>query len=150
MDLKTLLKMFALHFTVIYGLSMMVTLVWSACIAPDELFGLDFFWKMLLFSLGADLPLFVFYSRSEHSTKQYLARVIIHAALLEAILMPSGYFIGLWHGVGGFFAFFFVVLAVDGAVTGLTYLNTKVWANKVNAALKERKLNNKEEEEYDD
>jgi len=149
MNLKTIIKMFFLHLAVIYGLSMMVSLVWCACTEPDGVFHLDFLWKMLLFSLGADLPLFVFYSRKEFSSKQYIIRVIIHACLLEAILLPSGYFIGLWGGVGGFFIFFFVVLLVDAAVMVLTYVNTKTCADKINAAIKERKRGNKEDKDDD-
>ncbi len=149
MDLKTLIKMFFLHLAVIYGMSMLVSLIWCAVEVPDKLFPISFLWEMLLFSLGADLPLFVFYSRSELSSKHYKIRVIIHACLLEAILLPFGYFIGLWHGIGGFLVFFFVVLAVDAAVTGLTYLNTKTWADKINAAIKERRQNNKEDEDDD-
>ncbi len=145
MDLKTLIKMFFLHLAVIYGMSMMVSLIWCAIEVPDKLFRIDFLWKMLLFSLGADLPLFAFYSHKELSSRQYIIRVILHACLLEAILLPFGYFIGLWCGVGGFFIFFFVVLAVDAAVTGLTYLNTKTWADKINAAIKERRQSNKED-----
>ncbi len=149
MNLKTLIKMFFLHLAVIYGLSMMVSLIWSAIDAPDKPFYIDFLWKMLLFSLGADLPLFVFTSRKEFSSKQYIIRAIIHACLLEAILLSSGYFIGLWSGVGEFFIFFFVVLAVDAAVTGLTYINTKTCADKINAAIKERKQSNKEDGDDD-
>lgn len=147
MNLKTLLKMFLLHLFVIYGLSMTVSLIWCACDSPDKTFGIDFLWKMLLFSLGADLPLFVFYSKKELSPKQFLVRIIIHATLLEPILLTSGYFIGLWSGVGGFFVFFFVVIAVDVVVTALTYINTKASADQINAAIKERKRSVKEDED---
>lgn len=149
MNFKTLLKMFFLHFAVIYGLSMMVTLIWTACVAPEGRFGVDFLWKMLLFSLGADLPLFIFYSRKELSAKQSLLRMAIHAVLLEVILLPAGYFIGLWGGVGGFFIFFFVVLAVDAAVIALTFLNCKAEADEINAAIKARKLEITEERDDD-
>lgn len=139
MDLKKIIKNLVLDFPVIYGLSMIATLIWSACSSPEARYGLNFFWEMLLFSLGADLPIFVFYSRKELSSKQFILRLAIHAALLEAILLPAGYFIGLWGGVGGFFAFFMTILAVDAAVIGLTYLSDKKTIKEVNDAIKERK-----------
>ncbi|MDE5765560.1 MAG: hypothetical protein K2I17_00140 [Clostridia bacterium] len=149
MNIKQLLKTFCFHYVLIYGLTMMASFFW--CLASgDTSVPLGFFWKAMIFSLVADAPLFVFWSKKELTSKQTLIRIIIHGVLLEILLPTAGWFIGMWRGVGGFFVFFATVLIVDASIFGITYLKTSVEAGNINSALRRRKCKSeKKEEEVD-
>lgn len=148
MSLKQLLKTFCFHYFLIYGMTVIVTFFW--CLAEgDKSIPLDYFWKIMIFSLVADAPLFVFWSRKELTSKQTLIRIIIHGALLEIALPTAGWFIGMWRDIGGFFMFFAVVLIVDASVFGITYLKTSFEAGNINSALSRRKREKENKEEED-
>ena len=149
MNFKQLLKMFCFHYVLIYGLTMIATYFWCLAIG-DAFVPLDFFWKAMIFSLLADAPIFVFFSRKELTSKQYLIRIILHGILLEIALPAAGWFIGMWRGVGGYFVFFATVLVVDASIFIITYLKTSVEAESINSALKERKREKEEKEGEDD
>ncbi len=149
MNIKQLLKTFCFHYVLIYGLTMMATFFW--CLASgDTSVPLTYFWKIMIFSLVADLPLFVFFSKKELTGKQTLVRIIIHGVLLEILLPTAGWFIGMWRGVGGFFVFFVTVLIVDASIFGITYLKTSVEAGNINSALKKRRSEKAKKEEEGD
>ncbi|MDE6791314.1 MAG: hypothetical protein K2J61_06285 [Clostridia bacterium] len=149
MNIKQLLKTFCFHYVLIYGLTMMASFFW--CLASgDTSVPLEFFWKAMIFSLVADAPLFVFWSKKELTSKQTLIRIIIHGVLLEILLPTAGWFIGMWRGVGGFFVFFATVLIVDASIFGITYLKTSVEAGNINSALRRRKCKSEKKEEEGD
>lgn len=148
MNFKQLLKTFCYHYVLIYGLTMIATFFWSLAVG-DTCVPLDFFWKAMIFSLLADAPVFVFFSRKELSSKQYLLRIILHGLLLELILPVAGWFIGMWHGIGGYFVFFATVLIVDASIFGFTYLKASVEAGDINSALKKRNAMKEQREEDD-
>ena len=149
MNIKQLLKTFCFHYVLIYGLTMMASFFW--CLGSGEAsISLEFFWKAMIFSLVADAPLFVFWSRRELTGKQTLIRIIIHGILLEILLPMVGWFIGMWRGVGGYFIFFATVLIVDASIFGITYLKMSVEAGNINTALKKRKLEKAKKEEEGD
>ena len=146
MNIKQLLKNFCYHYFLIYGMTVIVTFFW--CLAGGEKsIPLDFFWKIMIFALVADLPVFVFLSRKELTGKQTLVRIIIHGILLEILLPAAGWFIGMWRGVGGYFIFFAVVLIVDASIFGITYLNMSIEAGNINSALKKRRSEKAKKEE---
>ena len=149
MNLKQILKTFCFHYVLIYGLTMMATFFWCLA-AGDTSVPLDFFWKSMIFSLLADAPLFVFYSRKELTAKQLLIRIIAHGLLLEIVLPAAGWFIGMWRGVGGYFVFFATVLIVDASIYAITYLRASVEAGKINSALLRSKRQKKEKEKESD
>ena len=149
MNLKQILKTFCFHYVLIYGLTMIATFFWCLA-AGDTSVSLDFFWKSMIFSLLADAPVFVFYSRKEMSTKQTLIRIILHGVLLELVLPAAGWFIGMWRGVGGYFVFFATVLIVDASIFVITFLKTSVEAGKINSALLRSKRQKKEKEKEGD
>lgn len=149
MSIKQILKCFCMHYFLIYGMTVIVTFFW--CLATgDKSIPLDYFWKIMIFSLVADAPVFVFWSKKELTSKQTLIRIIIHGILLEILLPAAGWFIGMWRGVGGFFVFFAVVLLVDAGIFGITYLKASVEAESINSALRKRKLEKAEKEGEDD
>ena len=145
MNIKQLLKTFCFHYVLIYGLTMMATFFWCLA-AGDSSIPLRYFWKIMIFSLVADLPVFVFWSKKELTSKQTLVRIIIHGVLLEILLPTAGWFIGMWRGVGGFFVFFATVLIVDASIFGITYLKASVEAGNINSALRRRKSEKEKKE----
>ena len=149
MNLKQILKTFCFHYVLIYGLTMIATFFW--CLASgDTSVSLDFFWKAMIFSLLADAPVFIFYSRKELTSKQTLIRIVLHGVLLEVALPAAGWFIGMWRGVGGYFVFFATVLIVDASIFAITYLKTSVEAGSINSALSRRKKERSEKEDDGD
>ncbi len=149
MNLKQLLKTFCFHYVLIYGLTMMASFFW--CLASGDTYvELEYFWKIMIFSLVADLPVLVFWSKNELTSRQTLLRIIIHGILLEILLPTAGWFIGMWRGIGGFFLFFATVLIVDASIFGITYLKTSVEAGNINTALRRRKRENEKKEEESD
>lgn len=146
MNVKQILKTFCFHYFLIYGMTVIVTFFW--CLASgDKAIPLDYFWKIMIFALVADLPLFVFLAKEELTAKQTLARIIIHGALLEILLPAAGWFIGMWRGIGGFFVFFIVVLVVDASIFGITYLRLSIEAGNINSALQKRRSEKAKKEE---
>ncbi|MDE7163119.1 MAG: hypothetical protein K2O44_03465 [Clostridia bacterium] len=149
MNIKQILKTFCFHYFLIYGLTMMASFFWCLASGGTSI-SLDFFWKAMIFSLVADAPLFVFWSRREPTGKQTLIRIIIHGILLEILLPAAGWFIGMWRGVGGYFIFFATVLIVDASIFGITYLKMSVEAGNINTALRKRKMEKEKKEEEGD
>lgn len=146
MNVKQILKTFCFHYFLIYGMTVIVTFFW--CLASGgEAIPLDYFWKIMIFALVADLPLFVFWSKKEPTARQTLMRIIIHGVLLEILLPAAGWFIGMWRGVGGFFVFFATVLIVDASIFGITYLRLSIEAGNINSALKKRRSEKAKKEE---
>lgn len=146
MNIKQILKTFCFHYFLIYGMTVIVTFFWCLA-AGGEAIPLDYFWKIMIFALVADLPLFVFLSKKELTSRQTLIRIIIHGVLLEILLPTAGWFIGMWRGVGGFFVFFVVVLVVDASIFGITYLKASVEAGNINSALEKRRSEKARKEE---
>lgn len=145
MSIKQILKNFCYHYFLIYGMTIIVTFFWGLANGAESV-SLDYLWKVMIFALVADLPVFVFWSRKELTSKQMLVRIIIHGILLEILLPTAGWFIGMWREISGFFIFFAVVLVVDASIFGITYLNMSILAGNINSALKKRKMEKEKKE----
>ncbi len=137
--IKTFIRTFIIHYFFIYALTMIVTYLFVLIGGQRDAVPLEFFWHAALFSLAADAPLAIYLSKSELTSKQFTVRAIIHAAVLEAVLMPIGYLFGMWRGVGGGFIFFFAVIGVAAAVHLLNFINDKCVSDEINAELKRRR-----------
>lgn len=136
---KTYLKAFVVHYFMIYALTIFATVVICAATNPDVKFGLDYLGKAALFALAADAPLAVFISGGNLEGKRFLLRAALHAVLLESLLMPIGYAIGMWNGSAtDGVVFFFAVLAVDVVMFVLNFLSSKLVSYEINVKLKER------------
>ncbi len=138
MDIKSFLKTFIQHFFLIYALTIIATLFFLAAQGIETL-SFDYLWQSILFALAADAPLAVFITKKGEELTHYTLRLVIHACLLEALLMPVGYLIGMWKGVGGAFAFFFTVIAVDMLMHLLNYLSSSNLSSEINKAIKARR-----------
>ncbi len=139
MELRELIKRLVISYPIIYGCSMMVTFVFCMIFYPDSVFGVDYFGKMFLFALAADLPSLVFYSKRELSHKEQMVRIIIHLLLLEGVLLVIGRFMGLHDNMVEGIVFFFIVLAVYVVVRLLAFSDGLMQAKEINKVLEERK-----------
>lgn len=139
MELRELIKKLVISYPIIYGCSMMATFVFCMIFYPDSDFRLDYFGKMFLFALVADLPSLVFYSKRELSHKELMVRIIIHLLLLEGVLLVIGRLMGLHDNMAEGIFFFFIVLAVYVVVLLLVFSDDARQAKEINKALEERK-----------
>ena len=137
MNRKELMRMLLMDFFVCYTCTMMATILFCGLNTPKvtEL-PVSYLWKAALFSLCADLPVTVYYSKRELIRRQWWIRTAFHTLLIEIVLLTFGYLLEMYKGVLGFVLFFFVVLIVDLIVRGVTFLNDKNTADEINARLK--------------
>ena len=140
MNRKGLLRTLMMHFFICYTCTMMATILFCGLNMPrvTEL-PVSYLWKAALFSICADLPVMVYYSRGELSRRQWWIRTASHTVLVECVLLAAGYFFGMYKGVLGFVLFFFVILTVDLIVRAVTFLNDKNTADEINARLKQER-----------
>jgi len=138
MDLKSFFGKFVLHFFLIYAFTIIAAFFFLIAQGHDVV-SVDYLWQAALFSLAADAPLAVYITKKDEEVTHFRLRTVIHGCLLEALLMPIGHAIGMWGGVGGGFAFFFTVLAVDFFVHLLDYLNYRMLSADINKAIKLRR-----------
>ncbi len=146
MDLKSFFGTFVLHFFLIYALTMIASFVFLAA-QGIETVAVDHLWQAAVFSLAADAPLALFITKKGEEITHYRLRLAVHACLLELFLMPIGYFWNMWSGVGGAFAFFFTVLAVDFFMQLLNFLSSKMLSSDINRAIISRRSNKKQGDE---
>lgn len=144
MNRKELLRMLMNHFFICYTCTMFATYLFCSLNTPvTTTISINYLWKTALFSICADIPTVVYYSKKELSRKQWWIRTAIHTVLLEVVLLTAGYYSGMYAGWGGFVLFFFVILAVDMVVRFVSYLNDRNTADEINAQLrKERRGQN--------
>ena len=139
MNKKELLHCMLAQYFIIYTASMFATLLLCGLAQPDVTLPLDYLWQVALFSLGADLPCLVYYSKGELSRRQWWVRTALHTLLLETVLMAAGFAIGMYRGFWGGAAFVFVILAVDMFVRFISYLSDRHTADEINEQLKRRR-----------
>ncbi|MCI5650471.1 MAG: hypothetical protein MR332_13800 [Fusicatenibacter sp.] len=144
-EIKNLLK----RFVVIYGFTMLATMVICTVFHPDMQLGIDYLWHMVVFSACADLPSLVCLRRGEQTEKEWKIREVFCAVLLELILMPLGYFFHMWSGIGGAVIFFLTILLVDLGVHLMDYGKDRAVANDLNRKLKERRYREERRERED-
>ena len=99
------------RFVVIYGFTMLVTLLFMLLFSRSALVGWQYFLKCVFFSLAGDAPFLLFLSNHELNSKEWTHRFGIAVVLTEVILMPLGHG-WMWIGWGGGILFFFSILLV--------------------------------------
>lgn len=140
MNRKELLRMLMNHFFICYTCTMLATILFCNLNTPVTThLSVNYLWKAAIFSVCADLPSMVYYSKKELSRKQWWLRTAIHTMLVEMVLLTAGHCFGMYSGVGGFILFFFVILAVDMIVRLVSYLNDKNTADEINARLRQER-----------
>lgn len=134
---------FLQRFVVIYGFTMLATLVFLLLFNRSAMVGWPFFLRCVVFSLAGDLPSFVFYSAHELSESEWRKRMLVCILLCEVILMPLGHG-WMWLGWGGGVLFFVTILAVTLGVRCICLGIDTHTANVLNEQIRKRRLENKQ------
>ncbi len=140
---------FAQRFVVIYGFTMLATLVFLFFFNRTTALGWPYFLWCVFFSLAADLPSLLFAAGHELSEAEWRQRMLASTALTEIILMPLGYQGGMWHGWGGAVLFFLTILAVTFGVRAVGYGVDTHTAHVLNEQLRKRRLAQRKDETHE-
>lgn len=91
---------FWLHrFVVAYGIIMLSTFFMCLLFNPaSELPVVSFFGRCIIFTLVCMATLIVYYSKTELTLGGWWIRTILHAILLEAVLLPLAHHWNFWYG----------------------------------------------------
>ncbi|MGN0249497.1 MAG: DUF3021 family protein [Lachnospiraceae bacterium] len=146
MEPKKIIGKIILGYPIIYGGSMMATYLFCMIFDRNATFSLDYFGYMFLFALVGDLPSLVFCSKRELSKKEWNIRLLLHFILLETVLLVFAGILGMYHTLTEGIFFFVLVMAVYVMVRGLTFAGDILEVKKINAKLRERKLESKNSE----
>lgn len=107
---------FWLHrFVFVYGLIMLSTFFMCLLFNPtSELPVVTFFGRCILLTLVSMLTLLIYTSGEELSNRAWWARTLLHAILLEVVLLPLAHNWGFWYNT------------LDGLIYGTFILAAKV------------------------
>ena len=131
---------FLKRFVVIYGLTMLASYAFCLVFNPGVTVNVvDYFGACILFSALADVTSLVYLSRHELSGREWWTRTAIQCVLLELVLMPAGYYIGLWQGTTGGSVLSAIVLGVRFCVELVGYGQDYADASDVNERLRQRR-----------
>ena len=135
----------AQRFVMVYGLIMLSTFFMCLLFNPtSELPVVTFFGRCILFTLLCMATLVVYCSRRELTPRAWWLRTILHAVVLEAVLLPLAHHWQFWYG------------RVDAVIYAAFILGAKLlWhlidfgrsahaAAEVNARLRSRRKEQKE------
>jgi hypothetical protein len=91
---------FWLHrFVMAYGIIMLSTFFMCLLFNPtSELPVVTFFGRCILFTLVCMATLIVYYSKEDLTPGVWWLRTVLHAILLEAVLLPLAHHWGFWYG----------------------------------------------------
>ncbi|MBO5450279.1 MAG: DUF3021 family protein [Lachnospiraceae bacterium] len=146
MEPKKIIGKIILGYPIIYGGSMMATYLFCMIFDRNATFSLDYFGYMFLFALVGDLPSLVFCSKRKLSKKEWNIRLLLHFILLETVLLVFAGILGMYHTLTEGIFFFVLVMAVYVMVRGLAFAGDILEVKKINAKLRERKLESKNSE----
>ena len=107
---------FWLHrFVFVYGLIMLSTFFMCLLFNPtSELPVVSFFGRCILLTLASMATLIVYASGGELTNRAWWFRTILHAVLLEVLLLPLAHSWGFWYN------------ALDGVIYGSFILSAKI------------------------
>lgn len=149
--IRSVLKMIFTHFFVIYTLTMFASYAFIKLTSePPQVFDAEYIWKAAIFSFCASLSEMIGVFLDGGGKKTLFLVITLQAALLEASLLPLGYLFGMWCGAGGFTAFFFTILLVDGLMWLFTFIQDEKTASKINENLKKKRESKEEKNEKRD
>lgn len=139
MDKKSYFLALVRQYFVIYTCSMVATFVFCKIFHSDVCLPVDFLAWMLVFSLCATLPGWLFYSKKELSKKQWMWRKVLHFLLLEVVLLTLGRVGQMYRGIGQAVGFAVTVFCVYAFVMVLEFQSEKKTAVHMNEKLRERR-----------
>ncbi len=141
MKTSELIMQFIRQYFIIFGLLVIGLVVFTS----PALINRDYILLTMAFAALGDLPVFVFWSRSELSEKSMRLRTVIHFILLEAIILTFGGIAGVVPDLKGYFSFGIEIAVIYALVKFISWRGDRKTADKINEKLKS--LKNVEEEE---
>ncbi len=127
------------NFVMIYGFTMLATLVFCTITGNNVSLGLDYFRAIIWFSLAADLTVLVYLPFGKVSAKGSWILAVLHTVVLSGVLLCLGYYIGMWNGVVGGILFWFMILIVDFLVRFFNYREDVADASAINKSIQKRR-----------
>ena len=86
------------RFIMVYGVIMICTFFMCLFFNPaSELPVVSFFGRIIFFTMFAMVSLVVYYSKDELTKRQWWIRTILHAIVLEAVLLPLAHHWEFWY-----------------------------------------------------
>lgn len=141
MKTRELIMQFIRQYFFIFG----ILIISSVFLTTPTMINRDYVLLSMAFAAVGDLPLLVFWSRSELSEKAMRLRTVIHFFLLEAIILAFGGITGIVPDLKGYFIFGIEVAVIYVLVKFVSWRGDRKTADKINEKLKG--LRNTEEEE---
>ncbi len=143
-NLRDLIRMLVLQFFICYTCTMMATIFFCKMGEPVvDTVEVDYLWQAAIFSILAVLPGAVYFDRGGLTRRQLRVRTAVHTILLEAVLLAAGWYIDMYRGIVGFFAFAVTILIVDVLVRLFTYLADRSTTDAINLRLAQRRKGRK-------
>ncbi|MDO4466392.1 MAG: hypothetical protein Q4C49_05225 [Bacillota bacterium] len=136
------LKDFFERFVMIYGYSMLATLLCLYLFNPGKTVGMHFFLDMILFSMGANLPPLIYCLKEELLEKLPISPETLCMTLELFLLIPLGYYFELWKGWAGFVAFIIITISICLAFRFSYYTIDSISAKQVMDRINEMEENN--------
>lgn len=131
------LKDFFERFVMIYGYSMLATLLFIVLFNPAAEVGTTFFIQMIVFSMGANLPPLIYLLNEEWLEKLPVSTDTLCTILELFLLLPLGHFFGLWAGWSGFVLFVIITILICLAVRFSYYTFDTISAKQMMEKIKE-------------
>ena len=133
------------RFILAYGIIMLGTFFMCLIFNPtSELPVVLFFGRCIVLTLVCMATLAVYYTKSELSRLSWWARTILHALLLEAVLLPLAHYWGFWYGKKDALIYASFILGAKIVWHVVDYWQSMRVANEVNEELLRRRIRQNE------
>lgn len=136
MSFKAFLKKCLMEYFIITTCVTAAIAILGLSLDPAAKFGYEAYFSPLIFGLVSLVPSFITYSRRELSFRQALVRKVLHAIVLEAMLIAFGFWAGILHGAAAASFFGLAVFIVYLAVNLISWQLDKKDAGEINKTLK--------------
>ncbi len=132
---------FIRHYFFIFG----ILIISSVFLTTPSMINREYVLLSMTFAAVGDLPILVFWSRSELNEKAMRFRTVIHFILLEAVILTFGGITGIVSDLEGYIIFGIEVAVIYVLVKFISWKGDMKTADKINEKLKD--LKSAEEEE---
>jgi hypothetical protein len=141
MKTRELFMQFIRHYFFIFG----ILIISSVFLTTPSMINREYVLLSMTFAAVGDLPILVFWSRSELNEKAMRFRTVIHFILLEAVILTFGGITGIVSDLEGYIIFGIEVAVIYVLVKFISWKGDMKTADKINEKLKD--LKSAEEEE---
>ena len=134
------------RYVTVYGIIMLCTFFMCLLFNPtSQLPVVSYFGRILVFTLLSLLSLIVYYSRDELTPKGWWLRTVLHALLLEAMLLPLAHRWGFWHSGTDIIVYASFILLAKALWHLVDYGISARTAAQINERIRENRLEKRKE-----